>query len=521
MKKKSIKKWILGLCSALMLSLVVGFSLPKTEAKALSADEYNIYDYSWANYFNGDALWENCDMVDDSSLSDYPVLRVSNSSHVARDSIKIGTDIFGSNGCLSKCLPDVVYTLKYNFSFVNVDSSFNAGLGLALHDTTTGSTVDFWGHYYQDYLISIPSGHVIDLYVILNDNTDTELSPIPEFAVINFIELAVYRGTSVNYDYTPYFYSLESLPDDGGSGDSGSGDSGSDTPDVPDVPDVPIVNGSYQEGYLAGLAQAQYGVFSLASFKLHIANEGEHDISESFDITPSLIYGGVDFTSVYNDYYQNYPNISYWTIIIRFSKSIPLSSLRFYAIGDSSIFTYRQESTNLLLPRVWYLSNNSIPLTEGLSWQNSNIWGSLDLAETYQTVSSSSTVLVDQIQTTFNSSISFLNGFRIYMFDNQYSAGYEQGFSDVNTGLYDSGYNDGYDTGHRIGYDSGYNKGSRDGNSWLGLFTAVIDAPVNVFSNLLNFDVLGFNMKNLFLSLLTVALVVAILRLFAKGDSTS
>ena len=113
--------------------------------------------------------------------------------------------------------------------------------------------------------------------------------------------------------------------------------------------------------------------------------------------------------------------------------------------------------------------------------------------------------------------MSAYNGFALYMSNDNYSAGYRDGQNSVSDDIY----NDGYNTGHRIGYDSGYNKGSRDGNSWLGLFTAVIDAPVNVFSNLLNFDVLGFNMKNLFLSLLTVALAVAILRLFAKGDSTS
>ena len=84
------------------------------------------------------------------------------------------------------------------------------------------------------------------------------------------------------------------------------------------------------------------------------------------------------------------------------------------------------------------------------------------------------------------------------------------------TGDYDLGYYDGYVTGKNVGYVQGYEQSYHDGhgNSFLGLFSAVIDAPVNVISQALDFELLGYNVKNFLFALLSIALVLFVVKLF-------
>lgn len=74
-----------------------------------------------------------------------------------------------------------------------------------------------------------------------------------------------------------------------------------------------------------------------------------------------------------------------------------------------------------------------------------------------------------------------------------------------------------YNQGQQAGYDSGYTAGIAVGgnNSFLSLITAVVDAPITAFTSLLDFNILGFNIKNVVLSLLTAALVIACIRFFS------
>lgn len=89
--------------------------------------------------------------------------------------------------------------------------------------------------------------------------------------------------------------------------------------------------------------------------------------------------------------------------------------------------------------------------------------------------------------------------------------GYNSGY---NVGLND-GYGNGYSVGLSEGKSLGYNMGVSSANnySFLGLFGAVVDAPITALSGLLNFDLLGFNMLNFFYALCTCALVIAVVRM--------
>lgn len=85
-------------------------------------------------------------------------------------------------------------------------------------------------------------------------------------------------------------------------------------------------------------------------------------------------------------------------------------------------------------------------------------------------------------------------------------------------GQYDAYGNNRFSAGKNEGYSSGYAAGVAAGgnNNFMSLITAVVDAPIKAFTSLLNFDILGYNMKNLALALLTAGLLIAAIRFFSR-----
>lgn len=85
-------------------------------------------------------------------------------------------------------------------------------------------------------------------------------------------------------------------------------------------------------------------------------------------------------------------------------------------------------------------------------------------------------------------------------------------------GQYDSYGNNRYNAGRNEGYNSGYAAGVAAGgnNNFMSLITAVVDAPITAFTSLLDFDIFGYNMKDLALALLTAGLLVAAIRFFSR-----
>lgn len=90
-----------------------------------------------------------------------------------------------------------------------------------------------------------------------------------------------------------------------------------------------------------------------------------------------------------------------------------------------------------------------------------------------------------------------------------YARGYDLG--------YNSGYNQGKNDFYSSRYDSGYSDGLRDGidrnqYNFYTLLSAVIETPINAGLSMLNFDFLGFNMRDFFLAIFTIALIITVLR---------
>ena len=96
-----------------------------------------------------------------------------------------------------------------------------------------------------------------------------------------------------------------------------------------------------------------------------------------------------------------------------------------------------------------------------------------------------------------------------------YSTGYSNGVNDGSSVGYNNGYTSGYDDGVIDGYNDGVN--TTNTYSFSNLLTAVVNAPVSVFTNLLDFNILGFNLLSLVAGLLTLGLIVLIIKLCLGG----
>ena len=105
-----------------------------------------------------------------------------------------------------------------------------------------------------------------------------------------------------------------------------------------------------------------------------------------------------------------------------------------------------------------------------------------------------------------------------------YTNGYSTGYTAGETAGYNTGYAAGYTDGmedtqesaYRQGYAAGYAKGAQDtadiGEGGARLITAVVEAPVNVYTSMLNFEILGVNVLGFVTACLSICLVFAIIK---------
>ena len=111
-----------------------------------------------------------------------------------------------------------------------------------------------------------------------------------------------------------------------------------------------------------------------------------------------------------------------------------------------------------------------------------------------------------------------------YQYDTNYTNGKNDGITigqnnvKDNPNNYDlytkTQYDSNYTNGKNIGYSTGYNKGVAESNDYtfLGLIGSVIDAPIQAFTNLFNFDLLGFNLLNFVRALFTLTVIIIVAR---------
>lgn len=108
-----------------------------------------------------------------------------------------------------------------------------------------------------------------------------------------------------------------------------------------------------------------------------------------------------------------------------------------------------------------------------------------------------------------------------------YESGYNKGIEDtkkeqttIQNEAYNNGYNKGYTNGKNAGYSQGKIDGAKNANdySFLGLFTAVIDAPIQVLLSVFQIgtnaenDFFGINLANLIQMLFTLMVIILIVK---------
>lgn len=81
----------------------------------------------------------------------------------------------------------------------------------------------------------------------------------------------------------------------------------------------------------------------------------------------------------------------------------------------------------------------------------------------------------------------------------------------------DAAYDNGYLQGQIVGYNNGFADGvetSDSDRSFFGLMSAIVDAPIQALEGLLSFSVFGTDMTDFVFSLIAVAFIIAIIRIF-------
>ena len=260
------------------------------------------------------------------------------------------------------------------------------------------------------------------------------------------------------------------------------------------------IEDSYKEGYKAASDDLSLGVLKNAKIDLSLMfSDGITEKKKTYsNLTPVFTYNGIDLSSyagyeydTSGDYYIETADVT-----ITFAEAFSYSQFPIGFIGNSASDVYGgyfigTDGKQYACERDVSVQGSAFELDEGKYPANlqveSLIIGFGRASDTLQ-----GTVMVQSGQ--------YLNG---------YTIGY-------NTGSVD-GFDSGYNTGKKDGYSSGYNDGYSSGlqvsdGGFFNLITAVVDAPIKAFTGLLDFEILGVNMKSFVLSILTLALFVVIVR---------
>ena len=251
-----------------------------------------------------------------------------------------------------------------------------------------------------------------------------------------------------------------------------------------------------------------------------------YDLSDNYLFSAEADYGvnAVSFGSAVETLerwnYENQVSPAYYKVMFvtghGYEHEIPIEMLEILAYGDSSIFG-RENS---------FIGQGSDYYTQ--TWRGYPMYfDTSQEGDGYPLVIEYNDIDPHLSRARLNNfavtvpNLSLLRNLQFVATSGYYSQGYSQGVADgYQNGLTDGekvGYNKGYEYGENVGYNRGV--GDSGEYTFLGLFTAVVDAPIKAFLGLLDFEILGMDMQKFFLSILTAALCIAVYRLFS-GSAT-
>lgn len=269
------------------------------------------------------------------------------------------------------------------------------------------------------------------------------------------------------------------------------------------------------------------------------------------ELAPELVNGFVNLDAMIARGVSDYMNDTGRDFLVTVSGySLEIRFYEPYSLEDAPIRTFGGENLSVVIKTA---NGNPTQLTPAslpdgwIGWYNDNVSQALDFA--FMTITSS--VTSNWVERLYVSNADFNAGYNAGYDDGYingevagsesgFSAGYDEGYDDGdNAGWrrgtaegYEYGLQDGYKDGFENGYlegeieglyngeQNGYKDGYREGlavaeqGDFYSLFSAVIDAPVSAFTNLLDFQVLGVNVAEFVLSLISAFFAIKIVRIF-------
>lgn len=277
----------------------------------------------------------------------------------------------------------------------------------------------------------------------------------------------------------------------------------------------------YNQGYADGLNKNKYGPFSNMMIGIGFNNlfdeagdslaTGWQTEYSSAEIPNALYSIGFNAGRFYYDYvlptilaeFEDYDYFDDTTLVFDFTGDVFSANtypFRFYLPSLASDATLDVRYTDR--------SEVSYQLKE-----NTDEGGN-----TYYTIPFDVSKSIDWFSITLRGGEDILTAVSIAVYGQAYQEGYNAGSS--------VGYNNGYTAGKDIGYEQGYNGGFQVGKlqgfnegvasaneySFLGLLTSVVDAPLKVFYDMFDFEILGYNMSSFFIALLSICIVIAVVK---------
>lgn len=270
------------------------------------------------------------------------------------------------------------------------------------------------------------------------------------------------------------------------------------------------------DGRLQGINESKYSYFADCTVEYLYG-------SNRYTVTPAYIDKGIDLTPVYNDILVRAGNSSMRNITLFIYFAQPISAGNFKPIGYRHGFTGKQPFYNGDYSAEFDVYSPSDGDIITSRWIDSTSVGN---GFSIQFGTGQTSTGVDILDFTINSienwsiqDFSSLQNCILYDASNSavfYNQGYQVGKSDGLTEGELIGFDKGFDEGYQVGKNAGYNQGLDNANNYtfISLLGAVVDAPIQAISGLLNFNILGMNMSNFFFGLMTIGLIIFIIRLF-------
>lgn len=435
-----------------------------------SADGYNSTNYTYANYFNPfTSRFSGQGFVESSTVN----------------SVTVGGTIKYTYRSCNFLLDDfqIGDTITISANWVNTGTNVGAirvmytePNGLAPLVLTGGSTS---GNYYTATVVDSPTSTsklCLALYYNYNSSDYADMQPI------EYSNIMVSRNISA-----PFVPNLNAVAEQARQEGYAQGE-----------------EDGYEQGRIDGLQKGNVsflvGAKAKATYALNANFEYETAYYES-----SANGGTVSFDRLYNALPGG--TYSYLNVTIDFASPVYGRNLFLNAYGnrgifydgnEAKVFTAIMEDGQRINARFVY---NESEENYGLELQISSFDFYLVRLESVPVVTRSN-----------------LDTFYLRVPNSSYREGYNDGY---NVGVKDNStlqeqYELGVSQGFSQGKVVGYNKGIEDANtySFTNLLGSVFDVPIKAFNGLLDFEVLGVNLRGFYLSILTACLVLAIIRLF-------